>query len=66
MFARPGIKTDVWIKTFLAFCFAWYGIVFFLIFVRNPISMSIGALDGYEDCVLFVSGVYGLVVLVKN
>ncbi|MGC9393482.1 MAG: DUF6064 family protein [Anaerolineae bacterium] len=25
-----------------------------------------GALDCYEDCVLFASGVYGLVVLIRN
>jgi hypothetical protein len=25
-----------------------------------------GALDCYEDCVLFASGVYGLIVLIKN
>jgi hypothetical protein len=25
-----------------------------------------GALDCYEDCILFASGVYGLIVLVKN
>jgi hypothetical protein len=25
-----------------------------------------GALDCYEDCVLFAAGVYGLVVLVRN
>jgi hypothetical protein len=41
-FVRPGPKTDVWMKAFLALAFAWNGIVFFLIFVRNPISMIIG------------------------
>jgi hypothetical protein len=25
-----------------------------------------GALDCYEDCILFVSGVYGLIVLIRN
>ena len=25
-----------------------------------------GALDCYEDCILFASGVYGLIVLIKN
>lgn len=42
VFARPGTKTDVWMKAFLAFAFAWNAIVFFLVFVRNPISMFIG------------------------
>lgn len=26
----------------------------------------LGALDCYEDCVLVMSGVYGLIMLVKN
>ena len=42
VFAKPGTKTNAWMKAFLAFAFAWNGIVFFLIFVRNPISMVIG------------------------
>jgi hypothetical protein len=42
VFAKPGPKTDAWMKAFLAFAFAWNGIVFFLVFVRNPISMAIG------------------------
>jgi len=42
VFAKPGAKTDVWMKAFLAFAFAWNAIVFFLVFVRNPISMFIG------------------------
>jgi hypothetical protein len=25
-----------------------------------------GALDCYEDCILFASGVYGLIVLIRN
>ena len=28
--------------------------------------VSPGALDCYEDCILFAAGVYGLVLLVKN
>jgi hypothetical protein len=42
VFARPGDKTDVWMRAFLALSFAWNGIVFFLVFVRNPISMFTG------------------------
>ena len=43
VFAKPGKKTDVWMKAFLAFAFAWNGVVFFLIFLRNPVSMFTGA-----------------------
>jgi hypothetical protein len=40
---RPGVKTDMWMRAFLSIAFAWNGIVFFLIFVKNPISMFAGA-----------------------
>jgi len=43
VFLRPGAKTDAWMKAFLGFAFAWNGIVFFLIFMKNPISMFTGA-----------------------
>ena len=42
VFAKPNPKTDVWVKAFLAFAFAWNGVVLFLVFLRNPISMIIG------------------------
>jgi hypothetical protein len=42
VFATPGPRTDVWMKAFLSFAFAWNGVVFFLLFVRNPISMATG------------------------
>jgi hypothetical protein len=42
VFARQGAKTDLWMKAFLAFSFAWDGIVFFLVFLRNPVSMITG------------------------
>jgi hypothetical protein len=42
VFAKPGAKTDAWMKAFLALAFAWNTIVFFLIFVSNPISMFTG------------------------
>jgi hypothetical protein len=42
LIAKPGPRTDVWIKAFLSFAFAWNGIVVFLIYLRNPISMTIG------------------------
>jgi hypothetical protein len=41
-FAKPSPKTDVWMKAFLSFAFAWDGVVFFLIFLRNPLSMVTG------------------------
>ena len=40
--AKPGSRTDVWMKAFLALAFAWDGIVAFLIYLRSPISMIIG------------------------
>jgi hypothetical protein len=43
LFSRPGAKTDTWLKAFLSFGFAWNGIVFFLIYIKNPISMFTGA-----------------------
>jgi hypothetical protein len=42
LFFKPGVTTDVWIKAFLSFAFAWNGIVFFLIYVKNPISTFTG------------------------
>lgn len=41
--ARHGAKTDVWVKAFLSFAFAWNGIVLFVIYIKNPISMFTGA-----------------------
>jgi hypothetical protein len=43
VFARPGAPTDLLVKAFLSFAFAWNGVVFFLVFVRNPISTFTGA-----------------------
>ena len=43
VFFRPGARTDMWMKASLSFAFAWNGVVFFLIFLKNPISMFIGA-----------------------
>lgn len=42
VFTKPGARTDMWTKAFLSFAFAWNGVVFFLIFMRNPISMFAG------------------------
>lgn len=43
VFWRPGARSDWWMKGFLAFAFAWNGIVFFLVYVKSPISMFTGA-----------------------
>ncbi len=42
VFTEPGARTNALVKTFLSFAFAWNGVVFFLIFVRNPISTFTG------------------------
>jgi len=42
VFLKPGARTDAWLKAFLSFAFAWNGIVFFLIYVKNPISTFTG------------------------
>jgi hypothetical protein len=39
---KPGSKTNLLIKIFFSFAFAWNGIVFFLIYAKNPISNFIG------------------------
>jgi hypothetical protein len=58
VFVKPGPRTDVWMKAFLAFCFAWNGIVFFLAFVRNPISMFTGVPLFLVVSVLFVVDIF--------
>ena len=40
--AKPGSKTDVWMKAFLSFAFAWNGIVVFPVYLRSVISVAIG------------------------
>jgi hypothetical protein len=42
VFRRPGARTDLWMKAFLSLAFAWNGVVFFLLFVKNPISTFTG------------------------
>jgi hypothetical protein len=43
VFWRPSARSDRWMKAFLGFAFAWNGIVFFLVYAKNPISMFTGA-----------------------
>jgi len=40
--------------------------VFLLPWAIMSLPKCLGALDCYEDCILFATGVYGLVLLVKN
>ena len=58
VFAKPDAKTDVWMKAFLALAFAWNTIVFFLIFVRNPISMFSGVPLFIIVSILFVVDIF--------
>lgn len=58
VFARPGAKTDVLMKAFLAFAFAWNGVVFFLIFARNPISTFTGVPLFMVVAVLFAVDIF--------
>jgi len=43
VFVKPGARANNSMKAFLAFAFAWDGIVFFLIFASTPMSTFIGA-----------------------
>lgn len=40
--------------------------ILLLIWALPSVGKCFGVLDLYEDCVLFVAGVYGLIMLVKN
>jgi hypothetical protein len=61
VFFRPGARTDAWTKAFLSFAFAWNGIVFFLLFVKNPISIFTGA-----PLFIIVSLLFALDILAKK
>jgi hypothetical protein len=58
VFARPGAKTDIWMKAFLAFAFTWNTIVFFMVFVRSPISMFTGVPLFIIVSVLFIVDIF--------
>jgi hypothetical protein len=58
LFAKPGTRTDVWMKAFLSFAFAWNGVVFFLIFARNPISTFTGVPLFIVVAVLFAVDIF--------
>jgi len=55
---RPGEKTDLWMKAFFAVGFAWNAVVFFLIYVKNPISTYFGAPLFLILAVLFVLDIF--------
>lgn len=58
VFLKPGEKTDMWIKVFFALAFTWNGVVFFLIYARNPISIYFGAPLFIILAVLFVVDIF--------
>ena len=41
--ARPGPRTDAWLKAFLAAAFAWTGTVVLPLFLRSPVALGVGA-----------------------
>jgi hypothetical protein len=57
-FVKPGPRTDVLMKAFLSFVFAWDGVVFFLVFMRNAISMVIGTPLFVIVSVLFAADIF--------
>jgi hypothetical protein len=58
VFYKPGARTDVWMKVFLSFAFAWNAVVFFLVFARNPISMFSGAPLFIVISILFIVDIF--------
>ena len=58
VFTQPGPRIDGWMKAFLALAFAWDGIVFFLVFVRSPISMFSGVPLFIITSALFVVDIF--------
>ena len=58
MYAQPGKRTDMGLKAFFAFLFAWDGAVFFLIYADNPISTYFGAPLFFILSILFLIDLY--------
>ena len=56
--ARPGSRTDAWMKAWLSFAFAWNGLVVFLVYLRNPISMVIGTPLFLLVAILFAADIW--------
>jgi hypothetical protein len=58
VFVKPGALTDIWMKAFLATAFTWNAVVFFLVFVRNPIATFFGAPVFVVLAILFVLDIF--------
>jgi len=58
VFAKHGDKANVLMKVFLAFAFAWNGVVFFIIFAKSPLSTFLGAPLFILTAFLFVVDVF--------
>lgn len=58
VFVKPGARATSAMKAFLAFAFAWNGIVFFLIFARSAMSTFVGAPLFIIVAVLFVVDIF--------
>jgi len=58
VFAKPGKQTNTWMKIFFAVAFAWNGVVFFLLFAKNPISIYFGAPLFIILSILFVVDIF--------
>jgi hypothetical protein len=58
VFIKPGAGTDILVKGFLSCTFAWNGIVFFLLFIRNPISMFTGTPLFIALSILFAADIF--------
>ena len=58
VFAKPNTKTNILMKVFLSFAFAWNGIVFFLIYANGPISTFLGAPLFIIVAILFVVDIF--------
>jgi hypothetical protein len=59
VFLRPGAGTDAWLKAFLSFAFAWNGIVFFLVYAKNPLSTFTGVPLFIIVSLLFAVDIWG-------
>jgi len=58
IFAKSGTKTNILMKVFLSFAFAWNGIVFFLIYAKSSISTFFAAPLFIIVAILFVVDIF--------
>jgi len=59
LFAKPGTKTNKLMKAYLAFTFAWNGIIFFLIFGKELPGIFLGAPLFIIVAILFAWDIFG-------